>query len=130
MVEEGDKNLIERNKRVGELIAREVSLALEFKVNDNRLKNVTIIGAEASKDLKFCKIFFSVIGTEKEVNKALSGFQSFKNFIKKEVFSKVLLRVVPEITFEYYGGLQKAFEVNRIINEHNLANEKPMRPKN
>lgn len=114
--------MIERNKRVGGLIAREVSLALEFKVNDNRLKNVTIIGAEVSKDLKFCKIFFSVIGPEKEIKKALSGFKSSKNFIKKEVFSKVLLRVVPEITFEYYSGLQKAFEINRIINEYNLAN--------
>ncbi len=122
--------MIERNKRVGELIAREVSLALEFKVNDNRLKNVTIIGAEASKDLKFCKIFFSVMGSEKEINKALSGFKSSKNFIKKEVFSKVLLRVVPEITFEYYGGLQKAFEINRIINEHNLTNDEYAQPKN
>lgn len=111
--------MIERNKRVGELIAREVSTVLEFKINDNRLKNVTIIGAEASKDLKFCKIFFSVIGTEKEIKKALGGFKSSKNFIKKEVFSKVLLRVVPEIAFEYYGGLQRASEISKIINEYN-----------
>ncbi|MCL4542639.1 MAG: 30S ribosome-binding factor RbfA [Deltaproteobacteria bacterium] len=116
--------MIERNKRVGELIAREVSLVLEFKVNDNRLKNVTIIGAEVSKDLKFCKVFFSVIGFEKEIKKALDGFKSSKNFIKREIFSKVLLRVVPEITFEYYNGLQKASEINRIINEHNLADRK------
>jgi ribosome-binding factor A len=116
--------LIERNKRVAELIAREVSLCLEFEVNDNRLKNVTVINAEISKDLKSCKIFFSVLGSEKEVKKALSGFQSSKNFIKKVVFSKVLLRVVPEIKFEYYGGLKKAFEINTIINEYNSAKNK------
>ena len=118
--------MIERNKRVAELIAREISLCLEFEVNDNRLKNVTIINAEISKDLKFCKIFFSVLGSEKEIKKALSGFESSKNFIKKNVFSKVLLRVVPEIRFEYYGGLQKVSDINEIINRHNseLTNAK------
>lgn len=110
--------MIERNKRVGELIAREVSIALEFKVNDNRLKNVTIISAEASKDLKFCKIFFSVIGGEKEIKLARNGFKSSKNFLKKEVFSKVLLRVVPDLAFEYYDGLRQADEISRIINEY------------
>ncbi|MDA8157775.1 MAG: 30S ribosome-binding factor RbfA [Deltaproteobacteria bacterium] len=115
--------MIERNKRVAELIAREVSLCLEFEVNDARLKNVTIISAEISKDLKFCKVFFSVLGSEKEVKKALSGFESSKNFIKKIVFSKVLLRVVPEIRFEYYGGLQKAFDINTIINSYNSSKQ-------
>ncbi|MHB8232248.1 MAG: 30S ribosome-binding factor RbfA [bacterium] len=111
--------MIERNKRVAELIAREVSLCLEFEANDNRLKNVTIINAEISKDLKFCKIFFSVTGSEKEIKKALSGFESSKNFIKKTVFSKVLLRVVPDIRFEYYDGLRKAADINTIINSYN-----------
>ncbi len=114
--------MIERSKRVAELIAREVSLCLEFEVNDKRLKNVTIINAEISKDLKFCKIFFSVMGSEKEIKKALSGFESSKNFIKKIVFSKVLLRVVPEIRFEYYNGLQQAFEINNIINNYKINN--------
>jgi len=114
--------LIERNRRVGELIAREVSLTLQFKVNDNRLKNVTIIGAESTRDLKFCKIFFSVIGPEKEIKKAISGFKSSKNFIKKEVFSKILLRAVPEIAFEYYDGLQRSSKINRIINEYGALN--------
>ena len=112
--------MIERNKRVTELIAREVSLCLEFEVNDTRLKNVTIIRAEISKDLKFCKIFFSVMGSEKEIKKALSGFESSKNFIKKVVFSKVLLRVVPEIRFEYYDGLKQAYEINNIINNYKI----------
>ncbi len=116
--------MIERNKRVAELIAREVSLCLEFEVNDTRLRNVTIINAEISKDLKFCKIFFSVLGPEKEVKKALSGFESSKNFIKKIVFSKVLLRVVPEIKFEYYGGLQKSFDISAIINGYNSTKQK------
>lgn len=97
-------------------------MTIQFKVNDERLKNVTIIGAEASKDLKFCKIFFSVFGTEKEVKLAMSGFKSSKNFIKKEVFSKVLLRVVPDLAFEYYGGLRKSSDINRIINEYNAGN--------
>lgn len=94
-------------------------MCLEFKVNDNRLKNVTVINAEVSKDLKFCKIFFSVIGPEKEIKKALSGFESSKNFIKREVFSKVLLRVVPDIRFEYYGGLHEAYKISMIINKYN-----------
>jgi ribosome-binding factor A len=115
--------LIERNKRVAELIAREVSLCLEFEVNDARLKNVTIISAEISKDLKFCKVFFSVLGSEKEIKKALSGFESSKNFIKKIVFSKVLLRSVPEIRFEYYGGLQRSFDISAIINNYNSSKQ-------
>jgi ribosome-binding factor A len=120
--------MIERNRRVGELIAREVSLVLEFKINDNRLKNVTIIGAEASKNLKFCRIFFSVtclhkngiktFDTEREVKKALNGFNSSKSFIKREVFSRVLLRSTPELAFQYDAGIEKASRIFKIINDY------------
>lgn len=117
--------MIERDKRVAELIGREISLCLSFEVNDNRLKNVTIINAEISKDLKFCKVFFSVMGGEKEIKKAFSGFASSKNFIKRTVFSKVLLRVVPELKFEYYDGLKKASEISEIINRYNSVAGSP-----
>jgi ribosome-binding factor A len=127
--------MIERNKRVAELIAREVSLVLEFKINDDRLKNVTILRAEISKDLRYCKIFFSVIAIkngniyapqdntysayiEKEVKKAMNGFKSSKHFIKKEVFSKVLLRLIPDLSFEYDQGIEQSSRILKIINAH------------
>lgn len=128
--------MIERNKRVAELIAREVSLVLEFKINDDRLKNVTILRAEISKDLRYCKIFFSVIAIkngniyapqdntysayiEKEVKKAMNGFKSSKHFIKKEVFSKVLLRLIPDLSFEYDPGIEQSSKILKIINDNN-----------
>ncbi|MHB1680081.1 MAG: 30S ribosome-binding factor RbfA [bacterium] len=128
--------MIERNKRVAELIAREVSLVLKFKINDDRLKNVTVIRAEISKDLRYCKIFFSVIAMkngniydskdtnysdyiEKEVKKVMSGFKSSKNFIKKEVFSKVLLRLIPDLSFEYDPGIEQSSRILKIINDNN-----------
>ncbi|RZD15618.1 MAG: 30S ribosome-binding factor RbfA [Candidatus Acididesulfobacter guangdongensis] len=127
--------MIERNKRVAELIAREVSLVLEFKINDDRLKNVTILRAEISKDLRYCKIFFSVIAIkngniydmqdstysdyiEKEVKKVMSGFKSSKHFIKKEVFSKVLLRLIPDLSFEYDPGIEQSSRILKIINDN------------
>ncbi len=113
--------MIERNKRVGELISREISMLLESKVNDNRLKNVTVLRTEVSKDLKFCRVFFSVMGSGKDIAKALSGFKSSKNFIKKKVFSKVMLKAVPELDFEYDSSIEKASRIMKIINEYNAG---------
>jgi ribosome-binding factor A len=90
-----------RATRVGDQILRFTAELLMNKIRDPRVKGVTLTGINLSNDLKNARIFFSVIGTESEVKKALTGLESAKGFIKRQLGSGLELRYVPDIIFDH-----------------------------
>ena len=70
-----------RNKRVGDLLLREIADLLIKKVRDPRVQGVTLSGIDMSQDLKHAKIYYSVLGEDQEVQDAQQGLDSAKGFI-------------------------------------------------
>ena len=63
-----------RSQRVSDSIKKEVASIFLFKVNDPRLRNITITNVVLSDDLSNAKIFYSTINSqddETSVKKAL-----------------------------------------------------------
>jgi ribosome-binding factor A len=52
-----------------------------------------------SPDLKYAKIFVSILGDETEKLKTLDGLKSAKSFIRGELGRVLELRLVPELNF-------------------------------
>ncbi len=90
-----------RATRVGDQILRFIAELLMNKIRDPRIKGVTLTGINLSNDLKNARIFFSVIGTESEVKQALTGLESARGFIKRQLGSGLGLRYVPDIIFDH-----------------------------
>ena len=87
--------------RVGDQILRFVAELLMNKIRDPRVKNVTLTGVNLSNDLKNARIFFSVMGSESDINEALKGLESARGFIKRQLGSDLGLRYVPDIIFDH-----------------------------
>ncbi|MFC1579286.1 30S ribosome-binding factor RbfA [Thermodesulfobacteriota bacterium] len=104
-----------RNKRVGDLLLREIADLLIKKVRDPRVQGVTLSGIEMSQDLKHAKIYFSVLGEEQEVQKAQQGLDSAKGFIKREAGHRLNLKYVPEIQFRHDPTLDKGDHLERLF---------------
>ena len=105
-----------RIDRINEEMAKEMSVILR-ELKDPRIKSglVTITHCDVSADLKFAKIYFSVLNIDaKEVQKGLS---SAKGFIRREIASRLNLRNTPELTFIPDDSMEKGAKINQILKD-------------
>jgi ribosome-binding factor A len=105
----------DRASRVGDMILREIADLLMRKVKDPRVKGVTITGVFVSKDLRHAKVYFSVIGGERDIRMAQMGLDSAKGFIKREFGFRMDLKYVPDILFKHDPSLEKGSQMEKLL---------------
>ena len=111
-----------RTDKVAKAIRHTVSCIIHDELNDPRLGFVTVTRIEMTKDLRYARVFFSILGTEKQEKNTVAALESAKGFIRKLVGERVKLRLTPELVFK----LDKSGEYSiRIFEElEKLKNER------
>ena len=104
-----------RTDRVGDQILREISNLLVRKVNDPRLKGVTITDVRMSKDLRHAYVYYSLFWEGQQKKQAHEGFESAKGFIRREIGERLQLRYVPDIQFRYDESLDYGQKMERVL---------------
>jgi len=107
----------QRSVRVGDQLLREIADLLMKKVNDPRVKGVTLTGIRVSRDLKHARIFFSVLGEDEKIVKAEAGLKSAKGFIKREIGLRMELKYIPEIMFTHDPTLKKGNYMETLLDK-------------
>lgn len=104
-----------RTKRLEDEIMARISEIIP-RLKDPRLKGIiSITRVEVSNDSKFAKVYFSVLGGEKELKECLKGFKSSTGFIRRELAAAMQLRHTPELTFCADTGLVRGRKVLDLI---------------
>ena len=88
-----------RVERVAEALRKEISNIIHDELKDPRIGFVTVTRIEVTHDLRYAKIFFSVLGTEKEESDTKEALASGVGFIRRLIAQRIKLRLVPEIRF-------------------------------
>lgn len=78
---------------------------------------VTITDAEVSVDLRYAKIFFTVLGDEGARRDCLAGLRSAARFVRGEVGRNIRLKYTPEIHFEFDSGLDQAMRIEELLSQ-------------
>ena len=104
-----------KTKRIGESIAREISVILNTEARNEILKNVSITDVTVDEDLTFAKVYFmtrldDTVGMEKELNEAAG-------FVRKLLAQRLNLRSTPELKFVYDKSLDYGDKIDKIIEE-------------
>ena len=73
----------QRSERVQEAIRQEVSRIVQLEMKDPRLGFITITKVELTKDLRHARVYFSVLGENKDKHLTLKGLNSAKGYIKE-----------------------------------------------
>ena len=107
-----------REEKINEEVMRELT-AIIRELKDPRLSAgmVSVLKSVVTKDLKFCKVYISVLGNDSEKKGVLDGLNSAKGFIRKEVSHRLSLRVTPEFDFEINDSLEEGDRILKIMNE-------------
>ena len=88
-----------RMEKIAELIRNEISLILQRKIFDPRIKLVSVQQVELMKDMKLAKVHISVFGDHENQQEAFNALSNAKGYIKSELAHRVLLRFLPDIEF-------------------------------
>jgi ribosome-binding factor A len=102
-----------RQRRVSELIHRELSLLIMREVRDPRLSDITVTGVEITPDLLIAHVYFTVMGDADQEKEALTALEHAGGFLRTQLAGQVRLRFVPELIFE----LDRSAEYGRRIDE-------------
>ena len=104
-----------RANRVGDLILREIADLLMTRVKDPRVKKTTVTGIVVSKDLRYAKVFYSLIGNEQEIREAQKGLESATGFIKREIGLRMDLKYIPDIVFKHDPSLAEGDHMEKLF---------------
>ncbi|MCX5666257.1 MAG: 30S ribosome-binding factor RbfA [Candidatus Omnitrophica bacterium] len=100
-----------RPERVQEALRQEISKVALEEIKDPRIGFLTITKVELTKDLRFAKVYFSVLGGAKEKALALKGLNSAKGYIKGIVADRIKLRLVPDLSFRIDESIEHTKEI-------------------
>ena len=112
-----------KNRRVNDEVMRSLSEIIR-NVKDPRVSPFTsILECEVAPDLKTCKIFVSVLGSDEDAKQTLEGLNSAKGFIRSELARDVNLRITPELRFIIDDSITYGVEMSRKIDDVIAADE-------
>jgi len=106
-----------RTDKVSEAIRQEASVIIHDKLKDPRLGFITITNVEMTPDLRYAKIYFSVLGNEEAYKKTKAALDSASGFIRKLVSERINLKFAPEISFHEDRSIEYSVRVEEILNE-------------
>lgn len=113
------KNSI-KNIRINSEVQRELSNIIRSEVKDPRIHPMTsVVAVEVAPDLKYCKAYISVLGTEEEAKATISGLKNAVGYIRTQLAKTVNLRNTPEITFVLDQSIEYGVHMTRLIDEVN-----------
>ena len=112
-----------RSERVADLIRKEISEMILLKtVKDPRIGFLTITRVLVSDDCRMAKVYFSVVGTDEERDRAIEGLKSAKGYVRKELGRRIGLRYTPDLVFQFDPSIEYAIHIDQVI--HQLQEER------
>lgn len=99
------------------MIREVVSSAILFELRDPRIKNVTVLGADVSPDLRYAAVRISVMGDEKTAALTMHGLDSARGFLQSKVAEYIKSRYTPELRFVIDDGLKKSAQTSALLRE-------------
>ena len=114
---------MERTDRIEEEIKKVVGSLIDNGIKDPRVNGlISVTKVDVSKDMKYCKIYVSMIGT-KDVEEAMEGLNSAKGVVRKEIGDRIRTFNTPEVKFIYDDSMEYGQHIDKIISSLNIQHD-------
>jgi len=107
----------DRIDRISEEVRKELSKIFLENLKDPRMpKLASVLAVKVDKDLKFAKVYVSVLGDEKAKTDAAAALKSAAGFIRHEIGKRLNLRNQPEFHFIIDDSIEQGVAMSSLIN--------------
>lgn len=106
-----------RMERINEEYKREIGDIIEHKLkNPNVTGIISVTKVKVSSDLKYAKVFISIINSKSKKNTLLALKRS-SGFIRSELARRINLRNTPEIVFMFDDSMEYGTRIDEILQQ-------------
>ncbi len=107
-----------KSDRISEEFRRVLSELITNEINDERVKGkCTVMGVNVTPDLAYCKVSVSVMGSDKDKEKAIDCLNHAKGYLKKRLSEIVMARKIPELSFVLDTSIDYSIKISKLIDE-------------
>ena len=112
------KNSI-KNTRINMEVQRELRDIIRTEIKDPRVTRAmtSIVSVEVTPDLKYCKVYVSVLGNAEAAQAAIAGLKSAVGYIRRELAHRINLRNTPELLFVLDQSIEYGVHMSRLIDQ-------------
>lgn len=109
-----------KNVRINSEVLKELSQIIAYEVKDPRINPFTsVMDVYVAPDLKTCKVYVSVMGSDEDKENTMTGLNSAKGMIRSLLAKRMNMRNTPELTFILDESIEKGIEMMKFIDEVN-----------
>ncbi|MCY4050857.1 MAG: 30S ribosome-binding factor RbfA [Gammaproteobacteria bacterium] len=114
---------IDRTRRVGELIKRELSDLISSQVHDDRIRSVTITRVSVSRDLKNSTVFFSMLAEPTDKKNIEKVLNKCAGYLRKNLSKRLMMRTTPALSFQYDESIEHGLSLTQLIDSLNVSHD-------
>jgi ribosome-binding factor A len=104
-----------RPARVGEEIRQELAQLLARDVHDPGVGFVTLTRVKVSPDLQLARVYYTSLGDERVRGETQRALERATPFLRRQIGSRIRLRRVPELRFEFDRTVEHQDRIERIL---------------
>ena len=113
-----------RGGRVNSDVQRVISHVIEFEIKDPRVSSlVSVTRCDVTNDLKECKAYISVLGSDEDAENTMEGLRRASGFIRKRLAESLNLRYTPQIEFKLDKSIEYGVMMSKKIDDVLGANK-------
>jgi len=112
-----------RQRRVSELIHRELSMLLMREARDPRLAGITLTEVRVTPDLQIARVYYTVLGDAEEVETAAIALESAGGYLRTQLAARVRLRLAPELIFQLDQSAEHGRRIDELLAQIAVDNE-------
>lgn len=117
------KNSIKYSRMNGE-VQRVISTIIAQDIKDPRIHPMTsVLSVDVTPDLKYAKVYVSVLGDEEAKKNTSIGLRSASSHIRSQLAKMLNLRNTPELTFVMDDSIEYGISISKKIDELNHPKE-------
>ena len=114
--------------RLAQELKSEISAIITRELPHHRLGFLTITDVKVSSDLRYARVFVSVLGSGVDKTETLNTLNKEKAFIRQLIGRRFRLRHTPEITFVYDETVEHADHMMRLMDDIKMEDIKKELP--
>jgi len=87
------------------------------ELKDPRIGFVTVTSVEVTPDIRYARIFVSVLGSAEETKQTLTVLNKARGFIRAELGKRIRLRYTPEVEFRFDESIGHGARIMELLEE-------------
>jgi ribosome-binding factor A len=111
------KTVSNRPRRVAELIRRELAMLIPRELDDPHAHQITITGAEVSRDMSSARIYYSLLSGAAEAKQTTKSLNRAAGFLRHALMERVSLRTVPALRFYFDESVERGARIDSLIEQ-------------